>query len=494
MSDANPKKVELELMWEAIESFYFAYSNGWSYLKKLDGWYPYVEQTHLLDFKGRSVRCYLDRHEMKKASKAALPNLLDPAWVARFEARTHELLAIADAFVEECHLRSVDLERDELQDRIRRGTKILYESLLLFMITQPQYSWEAEPHLLSLLPELPVEEKRNLIALLSQNAESTLITKEEDAWALLVEGVKEAYDTLPDSAEIGTTLDEHARVYGLVYAADGSPFATRTSLYARLSADWNRTDLITKDRAESQKRLRAEQEVAIHTHSISDEAVNFARTLGLLAHLRLETRLRGWMPLERIVVDELLPELARFVPYTPRQLESMTPDELAGVMDGALNPTADELEHRAKHVVAGIYEGKEVLWVGQDAEEKMKPLLPVVDLDAKELAGQPAMKGKATGPCHIISWELDVSANQIDDMPEGAVLVAGQTRPQLMGAIKKACAIVTDEGGVLSHAAIVSRELRIPCVIGTKYATKIFKTGDMVEVDANTGIVRKLSV
>jgi pyruvate,water dikinase len=58
--------------------------------------------------------------------------------------------------------------------------------------------------------------------------------------------------------------------------------------------------------------------------------------------------------------------------------------------------------------------------------------------------------------------------------------------------MQKAGAIVTEQGGVTSHAAIVSRELGIPCLIGTKIATKVFKDGDMVEVDATKGIVRKI--
>ena len=66
------------------------------------------------------------------------------------------------------------------------------------------------------------------------------------------------------------------------------------------------------------------------------------------------------------------------------------------------------------------------------------------------------------------------------------------TRPELVPAMKKAAAIVTDEGGLTSHAAIVSRELGIPCVVGTKISTKIFKDGDLVEVNANHGSVRKI--
>jgi pyruvate,water dikinase len=61
-----------------------------------------------------------------------------------------------------------------------------------------------------------------------------------------------------------------------------------------------------------------------------------------------------------------------------------------------------------------------------------------------------------------------------------------------MPAIRIASAIVTDEGGLTCHAAIVSRELRIPCVVGTGYASRILKDGDKIAVDANKGIVRKI--
>jgi pyruvate,water dikinase len=58
--------------------------------------------------------------------------------------------------------------------------------------------------------------------------------------------------------------------------------------------------------------------------------------------------------------------------------------------------------------------------------------------------------------------------------------------------MKKAVAIVTDEGGVLCHAAIISRELNIPCVVGTKIATQSLSDGDLVEVDAYKGVIKKL--
>lgn len=72
------------------------------------------------------------------------------------------------------------------------------------------------------------------------------------------------------------------------------------------------------------------------------------------------------------------------------------------------------------------------------------------------------------------------------------ILVTVMTNPFFIPIMKQATAIITDEGGITCHAAIVSRELQVPCITGTKIATRVLKDGDMVEVDANKGIVRKV--
>ena len=77
-------------------------------------------------------------------------------------------------------------------------------------------------------------------------------------------------------------------------------------------------------------------------------------------------------------------------------------------------------------------------------------------------------------------------------MKKRDVLVAISTGPEIILACQKAGAIITDEGGIISHAAIISRELKIPCIIGTKVATKVLRDGDLVEVDAEKGVVRKI--
>lgn len=84
------------------------------------------------------------------------------------------------------------------------------------------------------------------------------------------------------------------------------------------------------------------------------------------------------------------------------------------------------------------------------------------------------------------------SARNIGQMKKGEILVTSMTSPDYIHAMRIAKAIITDVGGLMSHAAVVSRELGIPCIVNTKIATKVLKDGDMVEVDATKGIVKKL--
>lgn len=114
----------------------------------------------------------------------------------------------------------------------------------------------------------------------------------------------------------------------------------------------------------------------------------------------------------------------------------------------------------------------------------------------KELKGQIAHKGKVTAPARVIKVSLDTYdeiSKFVNEMVEGEILVVESTEPSIIIACKKASAIITNQGGMMSHAAIVAREMKIPCIVGTYTATEFINTGDLVEVDANTGIVRKIS-
>jgi phosphohistidine swiveling domain-containing protein len=104
-----------------------------------------------------------------------------------------------------------------------------------------------------------------------------------------------------------------------------------------------------------------------------------------------------------------------------------------------------------------------------------------------EIRGTPAFPGIVKGRVSIVKHP-----SELGKVKEGDILVAQMTLPSFMSAMYKAAAIVTDEGSITCHAAIIARELKKPCIIGTKNASKILKDGDFIEVDADKGIVRKL--
>ena len=136
---------------------------------------------------------------------------------------------------------------------------------------------------------------------------------------------------------------------------------------------------------------------------------------------------------------------------------------------------------------AGV--GDEVFFTEEqeDIEILKRVMLPQANKDAREIKGEVGNKGSYTGPVRII-----MNTHDFAKMQTGDVLVSTMTTPDFVVLMHKAGAIVTDIGGMLCHAAIVSREINKPCVIGTKFATQILKDGDIVEVDANKGIVRKI--
>ena len=167
------------------------------------------------------------------------------------------------------------------------------------------------------------------------------------------------------------------------------------------------------------------------------------------------------------------------------EIRHLTGKEVAFALryDGLNRPA---LKKRLKFCWLYVEKGVELVSTDKD-HPVLKFLKNKSKVSVKELTGQIGCLGKAQGRVRIINSHKDLAK-----MKTGDILVSIATNPDLVPAMKKAAAIVTEQGGVTSHAAIVSREMNIPCVIGTKIATQVLKDGDLVEVDANKGTVRKL--
>ncbi len=180
--------------------------------------------------------------------------------------------------------------------------------------------------------------------------------------------------------------------------------------------------------------------------------------------------------------------------YTGKELEYLTYFEMMQYLEeGTPLPSSKNLQQRMKSCyMSQTGSGEYELLVGEDAVKKViDRKLVNMDDDAlvgiTELQGRVAFEGIARGKAHIIRARKDM-----EGFEDGDIVVSPMTDPSYLPVMKRAAAFVTNEGGTLCHAAIVARELQKPCVIATKHATHIFRNGDMLEVDANTGVVKKV--
>ncbi|RJQ35815.1 hypothetical protein C4568_00230 [Candidatus Parcubacteria bacterium] len=158
-------------------------------------------------------------------------------------------------------------------------------------------------------------------------------------------------------------------------------------------------------------------------------------------------------------------------------------NEIRGILQGNEIPS-----QIAKERLAGcsfVRSGKD--WIVCTGDDFNKWKTRIDESTPKTITGKSAFKGKVQGRVvKHLSW------SSTSPLEKGDILVTGMTNPQMIPFIKNAAAIVTDEGGLTCHAAIISREFKIPCIVGTQGATKLLNNGDMVEVDADRGEVRIL--
>lgn len=174
-------------------------------------------------------------------------------------------------------------------------------------------------------------------------------------------------------------------------------------------------------------------------------------------------------------------------------------------------PESDLLSYSIREVVDLIENGKKVdkkklakrhtffaseklTLFGEESKQLVDEFLSTYRDISDTILGTTANGGKVRGKARVLIPDFknfDKIAAAVEEMERGEILIAETTAPEIIQACKKAAAIVTNQGGMLSHAAIVSRELNIPCIVGTDKDVIInIQTGDEVEVDANKGVVR----
>ncbi len=190
----------------------------------------------------------------------------------------------------------------------------------------------------------------------------------------------------------------------------------------------------------------------------------------------------------RILFHHMYPlylEISQRLSISLEDLALVFPDELER-LENDLNGLRKDIKERKKGLLVEKDASGFRKWEGEEAQQRMHRD-DKNNGEIREIKGISGSSGKVIGLVQV------VSLSNLSEFKEGNILVVVTTNPNFVPAMQKAKAFVTDEGGVTCHAAIVARELGKPCVVGTKIATKVLKDGDLVEVDAEKGVVKILN-
>lgn len=206
-------------------------------------------------------------------------------------------------------------------------------------------------------------------------------------------------------------------------------------------------------------------------------AINCLQTISLIQDERKRITNESYPFLEKQIMHEF--SIRTGIPND--ELWLMVPKEIQAALAGERKSVAHRKEACAIEIHNGVFTIHEklpdFLIRADDSENK--------NLDT--IRGITASTGKARGLVKICR-----TSQEIKKMKQGDILVAPATTPDYIVGFRLANAVVTDEGGLTSHAAVVSREMKLPCIVGTKNASDWLKDGDFVEVNADVGIIKIL--
>jgi len=310
------------------------------------------------------------------------------------------------------------------------------------------------------------------------------LTKPEQ-WSM---SQKEEYDLLCLARDGWNedTLLKHTGTYAFLGYGWSGPGWDVAYFRGRLEALQSEDLVSIEDEKTFCERIHAEKKQCVETFGLDDRTQEFAKLVEGIIFLkgyRIDASYCGYWGMET-----LFREIARRQMLSLRQVQYIMPYEI----DTCLQEDGIDVDKlNARHLHGGFIYKDGVLHdvTGSGVTEHIRVLQEdrTVDLHVQELHGECGSPGVAVGRVCIIR-----RPEEMDKMKEGDILVSHATDPRFVPAMKKASAVIAEVGGIVCHAAIVARELGIPCVIGTKIATKVLKDGDMVEVDAGKGIVKKL--
>ncbi len=289
------------------------------------------------------------------------------------------------------------------------------------------------------------------------------------------------------TSEIQERVKEHAFEFGHIGCKYGigkvweyDDILERVKFLSKEYPDKKLNDLLVFDAEVEQKLKQALTELKPPVKI--KELIDITRTYIYIRTLRTDVLSGSYAN-----IIPMLFEIGRRNKLDNEEIMLCFPDE---IIEGRF-PSKETIKERECVAIKAL-DGKLYYMEGKNAKKVVKKILFLLEkkegnINTDQVEGNIANKGKITAKVKIL-----VDNSDLGKVNEGDIIVAAMTTPDFVPAMERAAGFITNEGGITCHAAIISREMNKPCIIGTRIATKVFKDGDLVELDADKGIARKL--
>ncbi|MFH1187691.1 MAG: PEP-utilizing enzyme [bacterium] len=232
------------------------------------------------------------------------------------------------------------------------------------------------------------------------------------------------------------------------------------------------------------KSLNSKKQKLFKTYSFSNDFINIINFLSLLGNFRDERK--SYNQIASSVLNKFALEFSKRTKLEINTIEHLFYWEIKNVFN--LEPRLIKIaKERPKGAFYIIKPSNAYVCITGARGAALNDCIKESIKQKNNLCGMTAYKGFVRGTAKIVK-----SKNDFHKFKKGEILVAPNTRPEYVPIIKIASAIISEEGGITCHSAIVSRELKIPCIVGVQGIISALKDGDLVEVDANKGIVKIL--
>ncbi|MEA3515150.1 MAG: PEP/pyruvate-binding domain-containing protein [Nanoarchaeota archaeon] len=245
----------------------------------------------------------------------------------------------------------------------------------------------------------------------------------------------------------------------------------------------------TEEEIKTEKEIKKEENINEKTEFLDSLKEDKYKKLKILADIIeflafvQDTRKKIFMEVS-YHINNLLKEIGSRKGFNSEKMFLLKPEEIFNIDKEIISE--QELNKRKEHVLFYHHQGNNNIYEGKEAN-KIETEIVSIDISKEKYTfyGRTAYTGKVTGIVNVLK-----TIKELSQLKDNEILVTSNTTPDFVPFLNKAKAIITEKGGITSHAVIISREMRIPCIVGVKYITSLLQTGDYVEVDADKGIVK----